>query len=694
LQILYCIFGSHLWKMRLACRVGAWLPNTGLGGSTSGLGYGVRTSDWLQSQHLVRNMGKRQLCCYCRTSVPLQRLTQVTQQQHSNSSTAAAAAAAEDEGTSTHAFPMERIRNFSIIAHVDHGKSTLADRILEYVGAIQDDKKNEQVLDKLQVEKERGITVKSQTVSFHHEHKGLLYQINLIDTPGHADFNYEVSRSLAACQGCILLVDANSGIQAQTVNNFFLAFERELFIIPVLNKIDLPHARPDVIAEQLVSVFDVAKDEILKISAKAGIGIQEVVEAVIERIPPPSGCIDKPLKALIFDSWFKQHKGVVALVTLQDGRVQVGDRIICHHTRKSHTVTELGVFTPSELPIDQLHAGQTGYIMSGMKDTADASIGDTISHTAEVDNVEPFEGFQKMKPVVFAGFFPVEPSNPAPFEKCIKALTLNDPSVEVSREIHPTLGNGYRLGFLGFLHLDVFRLRLSQEFTASAIVTAPSVIYKIRKKGSTVDEEMHVPEMIPKYQDCDLQLEPMVMATILTPKEFEPVVKSLCLERRSEEKERVDVDENRIMLKYRIPLNEIIIDFHETLKSMTSGFASFEYEEDGYEPTHLVKLEFNVNGFTVEELSVMVHNERARSLANFVVGRLKRVIPPQPFKIKIRGQVGNIIVASDNKGALKVSVAGKSMAQQNAAKKSSNKKARMAGEVIIPNDAFIQVLKG
>jgi len=613
------------------------------------------------------------------------------------------AAADAPASAPTHEFPMERIRNFSIIAHVDHGKSTLADRILELVGAIEPlgegGVKNQQVLDKLQVEKERGITVKSQTVCFYYEKDGVTYQMNLIDTPGHADFNYEVSRSLAACQGCILLVDANSGIQAQTVNNFFLAFERELEVIPVMNKIDLPHARPEAIADQLVSVFDVDRDDIIRISAKNGINIRAVVDAIVDKIPPPSGGLDAPFKALIFDSWFRQFKGVVTLLTLKQGTLKVGDRIQGYHSKKTHTVQQIGVFTPNEQPVDVLHAGQVGYVMSTMKDPGEAPIGDTVFKSENADEIEPFEGFKKMTPVVFAGFYPVDPSNPAPFEKCIRALTLNDPSVDVQKDTS-SLGNGYRLGFLGFLHLDVFRLRLSQEFaSANALITAPTVKYKIVKKGSKVEEDIHNPDEVPKFADCESMKEPMVMATIMTPKEFESNIRSLCLERRGVERERLEIDDSRIIVKYRIPLNEIIIDFHETLKSMSSGFANFEYEDDGYEPTHVVRLDFTVNGHLVEELSVMVHNERARALAQFVVQRLKRVIEPQPFKIKIKGQVGDPrypkILASDNKGALKgKSMAAASMADKNKAKKAAKVKARQAGEVVVPNDAFIQVLRG
>jgi len=586
---------------------------------------------------------------------------------------------------------------------VDHGKSTLADRILELVGAIEPlgegGVKNQQVLDKLQVEKERGITVKSQTVSFYYVKDGVTYQMNLIDTPGHADFNYEVSRSLAACEGCILLVDANSGIQAQTVNNFFLAFERELAVIPVMNKIDLPQARPEVIADQLVNVFDVEREEIIRISAKNGFNIPAVVDAIVDRIPPPSGSKEDPFKALIFDSWFRQFKGVITLITLKSGTLRVGEKVQGYYSKKAHTVTQIGVFDPNEKQVDILHAGQVGYVISTMKDPGDAPIGDTVFKPENANVIEPFEGFKKMTPVVFAGFYPVDPSNPAPFEKCIRALTLNDPSVDVQRD-SSTLGNGYRLGFLGLLHLDVFRLRLTQEFeTSNALVTAPTVKYRIIKKGSTVEEEIHDPKVIPKAEDCESVQEPMVMATLFTPKEYESVIRGLTMERRAVEKERMEIDESRLMIKYRMPLNEIILDFHETLKSLTSGFAAFEFEDDGYAPTHIVKLDFTVNDHLVEELSIMVHNERARAIAAFVVQRLKRVIKPQPFKIKIKGQVGENkypkILASDNKGALKGALKdGGSMAQKNQAQKASKAKARLAGEVVVPNDAFIQVLKG
>lgn len=674
--------------MRHLGRLLTWLPS-----SSSTISVRIRNDLCVIGN--ARNLQQLQPCLSVSTHL-LHRLC-------STQTAAAVSADAVGPAANTHEFPLERIRNFSIIAHVDHGKSTLADRILEMVGAIQPlgegGVKNQQVLDKLQVEKERGITVKSQTVSFYYEKDGLTYQMNLIDTPGHADFNYEVSRSLAACEGCILLVDANSGIQAQTVNNFFLAFERELAVIPVMNKIDLPHARPEVIADQLVKVFDVVRDDIIRISAKNGLNIKAVVDAIVERVPPPSGSTTEPFKALIFDSWFRQFKGVVSLITLKSGSLRVGDKVQGYHSKKLHTVQQIGVFTPNEKPVDVLHAGQVGYVMSTMKDPADAPIGDTVFKPEDGGIIEPFEGFKKMAPVVFAGFYPVDASNPAPFEKCIRALTLNDPSVDVQKDTS-TLGNGYRLGFLGLLHLDVFRLRLTQEYESSnALVTAPTVKYKIIKKGSAVEEFIHDPKVIPNIDDCESMEEPMVLATIMTPKEFEPAIRSLTMERRAVERERMDIDESRLIIKYRIPLNEIILDFHETLKSISSGFAAYEYEEDGYEPTHVVRLDFTVNGHLVEELSIMVHNERARAIATFVVGRLKRVIVPQPFKIKIKGQVGEgnwpKILASDNKGALKgKDTSSLSMAAKNKAKKAANSKARLAGEVVVPNDAFIQVLKG
>jgi elongation factor 4 len=329
-----------------------------------------------------------------------------------------------------------------------------------------------------------------------------------------------------------------------------------------MNKIDLPHARPEVVADQLVSVLDMKRDDIIRISAKMGIGIKEVLDSIVERIPPPDGKLDQPLRALIFDSWFRMHRGAIALVTVVDGVVKMGDKIQCFHTGKEHLVQEVGVFRPEEDIVDQLHAGQVGFIMA-MKEATDAMIGDTVSPAGQ--EVEAFDGFQRMKPVVFAGFFPVDQSNSAGFEKCMKALTLNDPSVEVVRDNSP-LGQGYRLGFLGFLHLDVFRQRLIQEYDANAVITAPSVIYKIKRKGSSVEEEMHQPQAIPSYFDCDSQMEPMVMATILSPNEYEPAIRALCQERRGEEKEKAQVDDLRTMFKYRIPLNEIIIDFHEQLK--------------------------------------------------------------------------------------------------------------------------------
>uniref|UniRef100_A0A2I3NEB3 GTP binding elongation factor GUF1 n=1 Tax=Papio anubis TaxID=9555 RepID=A0A2I3NEB3_PAPAN len=554
-------------------------------------------------------------------------------------------------------FPVENIRNFSIVAHVDHGKSTLADRLLELTGTIDKTKNNKQVLDKLQVERERGITVKAQTASLFHNCEGKQYLLNLIDTPGHVDFSYEVSRSLSACQGVLLVVDANEGIQAQTVANFFLAFEAQLSVIPVINKIDLKNADPERVENQIEKVFDIPSDECIKISAKLGTNVESVLQAVIERIPPPKVHRKNPLRALVFDSTFDQYRGVIANVALFDGVVSKGDKIVSAHTQKTYEVNEVGVLNPNEQPTHKLYAGQVGYLIAGMKNVTEAQIGDTLY--LHKQPVEPLPGFKSAKPMVFAGMYPIDQSEYNNLKSAIEKLTLNDSSVTVHRDSSLALGAGWRLGFLGLLHMEVFNQRLEQEYNASVILTTPTVPYKAVLSSS-----------------------------------------KLIKARRAVQKNMIFIDQNRVMLKYLFPLNEIVVDFYDSLKSLSSGYASFDYEDAGYQTAELVKMDILLNGNTVEELVTVVHKDKAHSIGKAICERLKDSLPRQLFEIAIQAAIGSKIIARETVKAYRKNVLAKCYGGDITRKMKllkrqaeGKKKLRKIGNVEVPKDAFIKVLK-
>uniref|UniRef100_A0A2K5IAS7 Tr-type G domain-containing protein n=1 Tax=Colobus angolensis palliatus TaxID=336983 RepID=A0A2K5IAS7_COLAP len=554
-------------------------------------------------------------------------------------------------------FPVENIRNFSIVAHVDHGKSTLADRLLELTGTIDKTKNNKQVLDKLQVERERGITVKAQTASLFHNCEGRQYLLNLIDTPGHVDFSYEVSRSLSACQGVLLVVDANEGIQAQTVANFFLAFEAQLSVIPVINKIDLKNADPERVENQIEKVFDIPSDECIKISAKLGTNVERVLQAVIERIPPPKVHRKNPLRALVFDSTFDQYRGVIANVALFDGVVSKGDKIVSAHTQKTYEVNEVGVLNPNEQPTHKLYAGQVGYLIAGMKNVTEAQIGDTLY--LHKQPVEPLPGFKSAKPMVFAGMYPVDQSEYNNLKSAIEKLTLNDSSVTVHRDSSLALGAGWRLGFLGLLHMEVFNQRLELEYNASVILTTPTVPYKAVLSSS-----------------------------------------KLIKARRAVQKNMIFIDQNRVMLKYLFPLNEIVVDFYDSLKSLSSGYASFDYEDAGYQTAELVKMDILLNGNNVEELVTVVHKDKAHSIGKAICERLKDSLPRQLFEIAIQAAIGSKIIARETVKAYRKNVLAKCYGGDITRKMKllkrqaeGKKKLRKIGNVEVPKDAFIKVLK-
>uniref|UniRef100_A0A8C6KE33 GTP binding elongation factor GUF1 n=1 Tax=Nothobranchius furzeri TaxID=105023 RepID=A0A8C6KE33_NOTFU len=554
-------------------------------------------------------------------------------------------------------FPVDRIRNFCIVAHIDHGKSTLADRLLEMTGAIAKTEKNKQVLDKLQVERERGITVKAQTASLFYHHKGQQYLLNLIDTPGHVDFSYEVSRSLSACQGVLLIVDANQGIQAQTVANFYLAFEAQLAIIPVINKIDLKNADPDRVESQIEKVLDIPKEECIRISAKLGMNVEKVLQAVVERIPPPTGSIDEPFKALVFDSNFDHYRGVVANIAVVGGRVNKGDKIVSAHLGKTYEVNELGLLRPDEHPTQKLFAGQVGYMVAGMKDVKEAQIGDTLH--LQNQPVEALPGFKPAKAMVFAGMYPVDQSEYPALRSAMERLTLNDSSVTVQKDSSLALGAGWRLGFLGLLHMEVFNQRLEQEYNASVIITAPTVPYKAVLSSAR-----------------------------------------LIKNRRAVQKNMVYIDDQRVMMKYLFPLNEIVVDFYDLLKSLSSGYASFDYENAGYQAADLIKMDILLNGQPVEELTTIIHRTRSYSSGKAMCERLKESIPRQMFEIAVQAAIGSKVIARETikpyrKNVLAKCYGGDITRKMKLLKKQAEgkKKMRRVGNVDVPKDAFISVLK-
>ncbi|XP_066941460.1 translation factor Guf1, mitochondrial [Macrobrachium rosenbergii] len=604
-------------------------------------------------------------------------------------------------------FPLSNIRNFSIIAHVDHGKSTLADRILEITGAIEKDGSNKQVLDKLQVERERGITVKAQTASIVYRYKDQDFLLNLIDTPGHVDFTYEVSRSLAACEGVILLVDANEGVQAQTVANFYLAFASGLTVIPVLNKIDLKSADPEAVKEQLFNLFEIDPEDVLQISAKHGTGVIDVIERVIDAIPPPtSKCnIEKPFRGLLFDSWFDKYKGAVSLLLVVDGTVRKGDHISSAHTSKSYEVKEVGILTPKEASVPQLYTGQVGFITANMRSPKDAQVGDTLHLKGSV--VTPLEGFRPAKPMVFAGVYPLDQRENPVLRAALERLTLNDGSVSMKIETSAALGQGWRLGFLGLLHMDVFNQRLEQEHGAQVVITTPSVPYKVELHGEKVIEKYGGREIIvtnPSHWPDPIHIvstsEPMVMGTIITPDRYLGAIIGLCQEKRGVQHSIKNIDEIRIIMQYQLPLNEIVVDFYDKLKSVSSGYATFDYEDTGFQPSNLVKLDFLLNSKVVEELSVIVHKSKAASFGRHICEKLQEKIPRQLFHIGIQAAVGGKILARTNIKPLRKDVTAKLYGgditrRQKLLKQQADgkRKMKMYGKIEVPRETFISILK-
>lgn len=595
-------------------------------------------------------------------------------------------------------FDPENIRNFSIIAHIDHGKSTLSDRLLEYTGTLSDRTKKEQFLDKLQVEKERGITVKANTASMIYEINGKTYLLNLIDTPGHVDFTYEVSRSLYACQGALLIVDAVQGVQAQTMANFFLAFEQDLSMIPIINKIDLPTADIQRVSQELNSLFDFKAAEIIPASAKANIGTQEILDAIVSRLPSPKANRSEPLKALLFDSWFDEYRGVVCLIALKNGIIKKGDLVTFAQKDTTYEVLEIGLMYPEPTPHQALYAGQVGYLITGMKTVQEARVGDTIFHHRKP--VTPFPGFKPAKPVVFAGIYPIVNDEFQAVQEAIEKLTLNDASVTVEKKTSVALGLGFRCGFLGLLHMDVFKQRLEQEYNLNVIATAPSVLYKVKLKFKEELVDVESPADFPDLGQVDEVFEPIILGTIITPTIYLGNMIKLCEEKRGVQEGMDYINEQRVILKYRLPLNEVATDFYDRLKSVSSGYVSFDYEQAGYQAGKFLKMDILLNGNAVDALSTIVHIDKAYAIGRRFTEKLKLVIPRQLFEVIIQAALGAKIIAKERVAPTRKDVTAKCYGGDISRKrkllekqKEGKKRMKLLGNVELPPETFISLIE-
>jgi GTP-binding protein LepA len=591
---------------------------------------------------------------------------------------------------------LKNIRNFSIIAHIDHGKSTLADRILELTGSLSSREQGDQVLDTMDLEKERGITIKAHTVRINYTSlNGKNYILNLIDTPGHVDFSYEVSRSLASCEGALLVVDATQGVEAQTLTNTHMATEHDLTIIPVINKIDLPGADPERAKSQIEDSLGIDSSDAILTSAKEGTGIREVLDAIVEKLPHPGGSKNNPLKALIFDSWFDNYKGVVVLVRLFEGVIRRGTKIMLMAANKVFEVSEVGVFTPASTIVDSLEAGDVGFIIAGMKNVTDTKIGDTITY-AENPVTQPCPGYKEVKPMVFSGLYPTETGQYEVLKSALEKLRLNDSSFNFEPETSAALGFGFRCGFLGLLHMEIIKERLEREFGLELLNTAPTVVYKIMKTSGSelfIDTPAKLPRKYAKIE------EPFVRTTTFVPDRYVGRILELCQEKRGIQKDFNYIDKDRVIITYELPLSEILWDFYDKLKSFSSGYASMDYEFVGYRESNLARLDILLNGEIVDALSMIVHKDRAYAKGRQLADKLRQVIPRQLFEVVIQAAVGNKVIARENIKALKKNVLAKCYGGDVTRKrkllekqKEGKRRMKQIGRVEIPQEAFLSVL--
>jgi GTP-binding protein LepA len=594
---------------------------------------------------------------------------------------------------------MKNIRNFSIIAHIDHGKSTLADRLIERTGALSSRELREQVLDTMDLEREKGITIKAQTARLlYHSPANIDYVLNLIDTPGHVDFSYEVSRSLAACEGALLLIDASQGVEAQTLANTYLALQNDLVLIPVINKVDLSQANPDLALEQLENIIGLKSDEAILASAKTGFGVEEIFSSIVERIPPPAGGRDAPLKALLIDSWFDSYRGVIILVRVFDGVIQSGTRIELMANQVTYNVEEVGYLIPRQIEVNSLSAGEVGYVIAGIKELSHARVGDTITDKNRRTKL-PLPGFKDVKPMVFCGMYPSGETSVQDLRKALEKLRLNDFSFQYEPETSPALGLGFRCGFLGILHREIIQERLEREFDINLITTAPSVSFRVTTEEKK-DVEIHNPSQLPPANEVKKIEEPVIEALILVPEKYLGAVLKLLETRRGEQKKMEYVSSQRIFLTYRLPLNEIVFDFYNNLKSVSQGYASMDYEFEGYCEAPLVRLDILVNREPVDALSLIVHQDKAYHVGRSLVSHMRDLIPRQQFDVSLQAALGKRIIARETIKAYRKDVLSKLYGGDYTRKmkllekqKSGKKRMRKIGSVEIPQEAFLALLR-
>ncbi len=592
-----------------------------------------------------------------------------------------------------------RIRNFSIIAHIDHGKSTLADRLLETTGALTSREKKDQFLDKMELERERGITIKAQAVRLRYRaDDGKDYILNLIDTPGHVDFTYEVSRSLKACEGALLVVDASQGVEAQTLANVYLAIDQNLEVFPVLNKVDLPSAEPARVKEEIEEIIGLDTSDTIEASAKEGIGIHEILEAIVQKIPSPKGDPEAPLKALIFDSWYDSYQGVIILVRIIDGCLRKGDKIQLMANRKTCEVLKLGVFSPHPVEMESLSVGEVGFVIAGIKGVQDAKVGDTLTHLHR-PTANPLPGFKEVKPMVFSGLYPIDTAEYDALRDALEKLRLNDCSFTFEPENSLALGFGFRCGFLGLLHMEIIQERLEREFGVDLITTAPTVVYKVTTvRGEHLRVESA--NKLPEVQHIESVDEPFILASIHVPNEFVGAVLALCEEKRGVQREIKYLTANRVMVVYELPLNEIVLDFYDRLKSISRGYASLDYEHLDYRRSDLVRLNVLINGEVVDALSLIVHREKSQFRGRDLVSKMKEFIPRQQYEVAIQAAIGNKVIARETVKALRKDVTAKCYGGDITRKrkllekqKEGKKRMKQVGSVELPQEAFLAILK-